>query len=135
MWESGDPKVLFSAQAQQPGRRSPNTASGSGEVGVPVPHGSVQCSEAEWRLNGSKYNSVLLSYLKCLKLLKATNSRELTGGEKNLAFHVGLGDWFGLRFFGACVSLLLNAEIIQTGFFLLLIAVTLFVSRYYLNVL
>lgn len=48
---------------------------------------------------------------------------------------MGLGDWFGLRFFGACVSLLLNAEIIQTGFFLLLIAVTLFVSRYYLNVL
>lgn len=48
---------------------------------------------------------------------------------------MGSGDWFGLCFFGVCISLLLNAEIIQTGFFLFLIDVTLFVSRYYLNVL
>lgn len=47
---------------------------------------------------------------------------------------MGFGDWFALCFSGVCISLLLNAEIIQASFFLFLIEVTVSVSRYcYLN--
>lgn len=49
---------------------------------------------------------------------------------------LGIGMVWCVLLFGVCISLLLNAEIIQTSFFLFLIDVTLFVSRYcYLNVL
>lgn len=62
--------------------------------------------------------------------------REKKRKRRKVAFNVGFGDWFGVCCFSVCISLLLNAEIIQTSFFLFLIDVTLFVSRYcYLNVL
>lgn len=49
---------------------------------------------------------------------------------------LGLGLVWCVCCFGVCISLLLNTEITETSFFLFVIDVTLFVSRYcYLNVL